>query len=51
MDLLYDEIMLYHDESLLDRYIEERLQHPEGRVGHRFGILMDQSPTTSQGET
>lgn len=33
MDLLYDEIMLYHDETLLDRYIEDRMQNPEGRVG------------------
>lgn len=28
LDLLYDEVMLYHDESALDRYIEDRLLHP-----------------------
>ena len=38
MDLLYDEIMLYHDESLLDKYIEDRMLHPEGCVGIRFGL-------------
>ena len=38
MDLLYDEIMLYHDETLLDRYIEDRMLNPEGRVGTRFGL-------------
>ena len=38
MDLLYDEIMLYHDETLLDRYIEDRMLNPDGRVGIRFGL-------------
>ena len=39
MDLLYDEVMLYHDDTMLDRYIEDRMQNPEGRTGARFGIL------------
>jgi|FrelakmetLWP11LW_1041352.scaffolds.fasta_scaffold761562_1 hypothetical protein len=38
MDLLYDEIMLYHDERLLDRYVEDKMSHPEGMVGKRFGL-------------
>ena len=38
MDLLYDEIQLYHDENLLDAYIEDRMLHPEGRVAAKFGI-------------
>ncbi len=38
MDLLYDEVMLYHDENALDRYIEDRTLHPEGRTGERFGL-------------
>ena len=38
MDLLYDEIMLYHDETLLDRYIEDRMMNPKGCVGLRFGL-------------
>ena len=37
MDLLYEEVMLYHDERLLDAYIEDRAQNPDGVVGHRFG--------------
>ena len=44
MDLLYDEIMLYHDETLLDRYIEDRMLHPEGNVGIRFGLAKTASP-------
>ena len=44
MDLLYDEIMLYHDETLLDRYIEDRMLHPEGVVGIRFGITKTGNP-------
>ena len=39
MDLLYDEVMLYHDDTMLDRYIEDRMQNPEGRTGARFGIV------------
>lgn len=38
MDLMYDEVMLYHDEGALDRYIEDRMLHPEGRTGERFGL-------------
>ena len=44
MDLLYDEIMLYHDETLLDRYIEDRMLHPEGNVGIRFGLAKTGNP-------
>ena len=44
MDLLYDEILLYHDESLLDRYIEDRMLHPEGRTGQRFGLIANGNP-------
>jgi len=39
MDLLYDEIMLYHDETLLDAYIEDRMLNPDGVVGQRFGLV------------
>lgn len=39
MDLLFDEVMLYHDETALDRYIEDRMLNPEGRVGKRFSLL------------
>ena len=39
MDLLYDEVMLYHDETLLDRYIEDRMLHPKGRTALRFGLV------------
>lgn len=39
MDLLYDEIMLYHDETFLDSYIEDRMQNPDGITGYRFGFL------------
>ena len=39
LDLLYDEVMLYHDESALDRYIEDRLMHPDGSTGSRFGLI------------
>ena len=38
LDLLYDEVMLYHDENALDRYIEDRMTYPEGRTGARFGL-------------
>ena len=38
MELLYDEVMLYHDETALDSYIEDRALHPEGRTGERFGL-------------
>ena len=44
MDLMYDEIMLYHDETLLDRYIEDRMMHPEGRCGQRFGQVQTGNP-------
>ena len=37
-DLLYDEIMLYHDEQLLERYIQDKNDNPSGSVGKRFGI-------------
>ena len=37
-DLLYDEIMLYHDEKLLDAYIKDKAANPQGSVGARFGI-------------
>lgn len=37
MDLLYEEIMLYHDEHILDAYIEDRMLNPDGVVGVRFG--------------
>ena len=39
MDLLYEEVMLYHDERLLDAYIEDRTLNPDGVVGHRFGCI------------
>jgi len=39
MDLLYDEVMLYHDSARLDAYIEDRLQCPQGRTGIRFNLL------------
>ena len=51
MDLLYDEIMLYHDETLLDRYIEDRMQHPEGRVAQRFGLTTVNAPGQMPGES
>ena len=38
MDLLYDEIQLYHDETLLDAYIEDRMLNPEGTVAAKFGL-------------
>ena len=47
MDLLYDEIMLYHDEALLDRYVEDKMLHPEGRVGERFGLVPTGNPFLS----
>jgi len=37
-DLLYDEIMLYHDEKRLEDYIKDKMQNPQGSVGVRFGI-------------
>jgi len=37
-DLLYDEIMLYHDETLLEAYIQDKEANPQGSVGARFGI-------------
>lgn len=38
MDLMYDEIQLYHDETLLDAYIEDRMLNPEGKVAQKFGL-------------
>ncbi len=43
MDLLYDEIQLYHDETLLDAYIEDRMLNPEGTVGAKFGLKQAQN--------
>ena len=43
MDLLYDEIQLYHDETLLDAYIEDRMLNPEGTVAAKFGLKQAQN--------
>lgn len=37
-DLLYEEVMLYHDDSLLEKYIEDRIKFPQGCLGERFGL-------------
>lgn len=37
-DLMYEEIMLYYDENSLRRYLKDKINHPEGSTGIRFGL-------------
>lgn len=37
-DLMYEEIMLYYDEKLLEKYISDKISNPEGTTGLRFGL-------------
>ena len=36
-DLIYEEIMLYHNESLVKQYMKDKAENPEGILYHRFG--------------
>jgi hypothetical protein len=34
--LIYEEVMLYHDEETLNRYIDEKKKFPDGILKKRF---------------
>ena len=36
-ELIYEEIMLYHDESAVNNYLSQKEKHPEGCLWQRFG--------------
>ena len=36
-DLIYEEIMMYHDEDLVKQYLKDKQDHPEGILFKRFG--------------
>jgi hypothetical protein len=36
-DLIFDEIMLYHDDNAAREYENNRRDHPEGILSHRYG--------------
>lgn len=35
-DLIYEEIMLYHDETLVRQYLKDKCDHPMGILSRRF---------------
>jgi hypothetical protein len=35
--LIYNEIMLYHDQELRERYELDKINHPEGNLEEKFG--------------
>ena len=37
-DLLYEEVLLYHDDQSLAQYLENKKQHPNGILSHRFPL-------------
>ncbi len=36
-DLIYEEIMLYHDEKLIKDYLSNKAENPEGILQKRYG--------------
>ena len=42
-DLLYDEIMLYHDEEHLEKYLLDKQQNPCGSTKKKFKLKESQS--------
>mmetsp|Transcript_17266 Transcript_17266/g.12340 ORF Transcript_17266/g.12340 Transcript_17266/m.12340 type:complete len:81 (-) Transcript_17266:58-300(-) len=36
-DLIYEEIMLYHDEAMVKQYMKDQKDHPEGVLFKRYG--------------
>ena len=36
-DLIYDEIMLYHDKDLVKEYLKNKAEYPEGILFKRYG--------------
>jgi len=36
-DLIFDEIMLYHDEELVREYLKNKAENPEGILFKRYG--------------
>jgi hypothetical protein len=36
-DLIYEEIMLYHDEQLVKQYLDDKAKNPEGILDKRYG--------------
>lgn len=37
-DLLYEEVMLYHDDEYLRQYLENKKKYPDGMLHQRFGV-------------
>ena len=36
-DLIYEEIMLYHDQQYVNAYLKNQQEHPEGVLFKRYG--------------
>ncbi len=36
-DLIYDEIMLYHDEEMVKEYLKNKAEYPEGVLFKKYG--------------
>lgn len=36
-DLIYEEIMLYHDENSFKQYMKDKQENQEGILGQRYG--------------
>lgn len=36
-DLIYDEIMLYHDENCVRQYLKDKQDYPEGVLFKKYG--------------
>ena len=36
-DLIYDEIMLYHDDERFKQYMRDKQQHPQGVLFQKYG--------------